>query len=90
VVGKSKEEAVRLSEAAVHNWARIDGEFSGKGVDLLALSFPRFLNVTLVWVLEHLGQEDAEKFLADLKKPLKGYGAPADDGFDDSYEQINQ
>lgn len=91
MVGKSKEAAVRLSEAAVHNWARIDGEYSGKGIDLLALPFPRFLNVIFVWVLEHLSQEDAEKFLADLDKPI-GSTSPAvpDDKFDDSYNQIKQ
>lgn len=90
MVGKSKEAAVRLSEIAVHNWSRIDGEYSGKGIDLLAYSFPRFLNVIFVWALEHMSQEDAEKFIANLDNPVKGYGSPDDDGFDDSYNQIKK
>ena len=90
MVGKSKEAAVRLSEVAVHNWSRIDGEYSGKGIDLLALPFHRFLNVIYVWVLEHMAQEDADKFIATIDSPVRGFGSPDDDGFDDSFDQIKQ
>jgi len=93
VVGKSKEASVRLSEVAVHNWARIDGTYSGQGVDLLAYPLDRFLNVVLVWALEHMGQEDAEKFLKTLDSPLGDEANPhavPDDQFDDSYDQIKR
>lgn len=85
MVGKSYQASVRLSETAVHNWARIDGEYTGKGVDLLALPFPRFLNVVYVWALEHQSQEDAEAWVAGLEKPIHRTGY---DDFDDSFDQI--
>jgi hypothetical protein len=37
-----------------------------------------------------MDQEAGEKFLKDLDKPVKGFGAPDDDGFDDSFDQIKQ
>lgn len=91
MVGKSKEATVRLSEAAVHNWARIDGEYTGKGVDLLTLPFPRFLNVIYAWLLEHMNQEDAEKFVKNLDSPIgSGSQAVPDDQFDDGFDQIKK
>jgi hypothetical protein len=45
----------------------------------------------LVWALEHMSQEDAEKFTASLDSPL-GSTSPAvpDEKFDDSFNQIKQ
>jgi len=75
VVGKSFEAAVRLSVTAAQNWARIDGEYAGKGVDLLSLPWPSFLNVIYVWALEHQSEEEARKWLEKLDSPLPGQQA---------------
>ncbi|QWY82849.1 tail assembly chaperone [Arthrobacter phage SilentRX] len=70
--GKSFEAAVRLSATAAQNWPLIDGEYSGKGVDVLSLPFPSFLNVIYVWTLDHLSEEDRTKFIQQLDRPLPG------------------
>lgn len=73
MVGKSVEATVRLSAVAQSNWSILDGEHSGKGVDILALPFHRFLNVVQAWaVTRQESAEDAEKFLASLDNPIPG------------------
>jgi hypothetical protein len=92
VVGKRFREAVRLASTAAGNWARIDGVYSGQGVNLLALPLCRLLNVILVWALEHQSSEDGQKWLDSLNGPLPGESKTAAirDDFDDSFDQINQ
>jgi hypothetical protein len=72
VVGPPYPRAVRLALTAAGNWARIDGQYAGQGVDLLDLPFSRFLNVVQVWALERLSGEDAERWLDELDRPLPG------------------
>ena len=73
MVGKTLEATIRLSAAAQINWTLLDGEHSGKGVNLLSLPFHRFLNVVQAWVISRLeSQEEAEKWLAKLDSPIPG------------------
>lgn len=67
---KSYQVAVRLSGTATSNWERIDGQYSGQGTDILTLPLARFLNVVYVWAMEHMSEEDAEKWEAELERPL--------------------
>ena len=67
---KSYQTAVRLSATATSNWQRIDGHFSGQGIDILTLPLSRFLSVIYVWAMEHQSEEDAERWEAELDKPL--------------------
>ena len=89
MVPKSPQAARRLSEIAIGHWDRIEGHYAGQGVQLLTYPFPRFLNVILTWALEHMSQEDGEKFLKTLDSP-EGSTAVPDEEFDDSFDQINQ
>jgi hypothetical protein len=70
VVGKRFPEAVRLACVAAGNWRQIDGHYSGKGVDLLALPLPRFLNVIYDWAMNHQSEEDALRWSETLASPL--------------------
>lgn len=73
------QKAVRLSAVAASNWERIDGHYSGQGVNILDLPFPRFLNVIYVWAMERMSSEDGEKFDMELMKPLPGQETFEDD-----------
>jgi hypothetical protein len=63
---------VRLASTATSYWARIDGQYTGQGVDLLSLPLSRFLNVVQAWALERMSGEDAEQWLIELDTPLPG------------------
>lgn len=73
MVGPPYPRAVRLALTAAGNWTRIDGQFTGQGIDILRLTFSRFLNVVEYWALERMSQEDAEQWLAELDLPLPGH-----------------
>lgn len=73
MVGPPYEAAVRLSATATSNWQSIDGDYSGKGVDILTLPFSRFLSVIYVWAIEHMSAEDGEKWKAMLTAPIPGH-----------------
>ena len=64
--------AVRLSALAAVNWPVIDGEFSGKGFDILTLPLHRFLSVIYAWAVERMSSEDRAKFDMEISKPIKG------------------
>jgi hypothetical protein len=72
VVGPPYPRNVRLALTATGNWTRIDGQYSGQGVELLNLPFSRFLSVVEHWALERMTGEDAERWLAELDRPLPG------------------
>lgn len=72
MVGKPYQKAYRLSATATGNWQKIDGYYSGKGIDLLHLSFPRYLNVIYSWAMTNQTQEAAEKWEMELTSPLPG------------------
>ena len=86
MVGPPYPRSVRLALTATSNWTRIDGTYAGQGVDLLDLRFSRFLNVVESWALERMTQEDAERWLEELDRPLPGHP----DRFDgeDEMEQL--
>lgn len=73
MVGPPYPRAFRLAITATGNWTRIDGQFTGQGIDLLRLPFSRFLNVVEYWALERMSSEDAEQWLAELDAPLPGF-----------------
>ena len=72
MVGPPYPRAVRLAITAASNWPRIDGQFTGQGVDILRLPLSRFLSVVEHWALERMSSEDAEQWLAELDLPLPG------------------
>ena len=82
MVGPPYPRAVRLALTAAGNWTRIDGQFTGQGIDLLRLPFSRFLSVVEFWALERMSSEDAQQWLAELDLPL-----PGSDG-EDEMEQL--
>jgi hypothetical protein len=82
--------AVRLSAVAASNWPEIDGEYTGKGIDLLRLhSFSRFLSVIYVWALARQSQEDAEHWKLTLMMPVKGQKLNTDSP-EDEMKQLQQ
>ena len=88
MVGKSYEATVRLSSAAIAHWDFIDGQKSGQGVNILALPFSRFLSVINVWMMEHLEEDDRDKWERKLDDPLPGRRDRSKAGFDD-ISQLN-
>ena len=72
MVGPPYQVAVRLSACAAFNWPRIDGRYTGQGIDLFHLPFSRFLSVVYSWAIERMGKEDAEKWDAMLSAPISG------------------
>jgi hypothetical protein len=73
--------AVRLSACAAFNWPRIDGRYTGQGIDLFHLPFSRFLSVIYAWAIERMNKEEAEKWEAMLTAPLSG----SDEGDEDDF-----
>ena len=79
MVGPPYQVAVRLSACAAFNWPRIDGRYTGQGIDLFRLPFSRFLSVIYAWAIEKMSKEDAEKWEAMLLAPISGEYVDDDD-----------